>query len=222
MEAVADGLWQLRGRPRHAINVYLAGDVLVDAGTRQARARILRQLRGRPVHGHALTHVHPDHQGASHAVCTELDVPLWVGEDDAPAMEDEAVMHARVGTGAATFVQRKLWIGPPHPVTRRRREGDEVAGFVVLETPGHTPGHVAYWRESDRTLIAGDVFFNLNPLTGRPGLRPPPAAFNADTPTNYESMRRLAALEPAVVVFGHGPPLRDPGRLRDLVGRLPA
>ena len=34
MEAVADGLWQLRGRPRHAINVYLAGDVLVDAGTR--------------------------------------------------------------------------------------------------------------------------------------------------------------------------------------------
>jgi hydroxyacylglutathione hydrolase len=114
MEAVADGLWQLRGRPRHAINVYLAGDVLVDAGTRQAGKRILRQLRGRPVHAHALTHVHPDHQGASRAVCTELDVPLWVGEDDAPAMEDEAVMHARVGTGAATFVQRKLWIGPPH------------------------------------------------------------------------------------------------------------
>ena len=61
MEAVADGLWQLRGRPRHAINVYLAGDVLVDAGTRQAGKRILRQLRGRPVHAHALTHVHPDH-----------------------------------------------------------------------------------------------------------------------------------------------------------------
>jgi hydroxyacylglutathione hydrolase len=222
MEAVADGLWQLRGRPRHAINVYLAGDVLVDAGTRQAGKRILRQLRGRPVHAHALTHVHPDHQGASHAVCTELDVPLWVGEDDAPGMEDEAVMHARVGTGAATFVQRKLWIGPPHPVTRRLREGDELAGFLVLETPGHTPGHVAYWRESDRTLIAGDVFFNLNPLTGRPGLRPPPEAFNDDTARNRESMRRLAELRPEVVVFGHGPPLRDPGKLCDLVDRLPA
>jgi hypothetical protein len=35
-------------------------------------------------------------------------------------------------------------------------------------------------------------------------------------------MRRLAALEPRVVVFGHGPPLRDPGKLRDLVDRLPA
>jgi len=222
MKPVADGLWQLRGRPAHAINIYLAGDVLIDAGTKQARGRIMRQLRGRPVRGHALTHVHPDHQGSSHAVCTELDVPLWVGEDDAPAMEDEAVMQARVGTGAATFVQRKLWIGPPHPVTRRLREGDEVAGFAVLETPGHTPGHVAYWRESDRTLIAGDVFFNLNPLTGRPGLRPPPNAFNADTPTNYESMRRLAELRPAVVVFGHGPPLRRGEVLQRFVESMPS
>jgi hydroxyacylglutathione hydrolase len=64
MERVADGLFLLAGRPRHAIDVYLMGDVLVDAATRQARRRILRQLRGRPVHGHALTHVHPDHQGA--------------------------------------------------------------------------------------------------------------------------------------------------------------
>ena len=135
-------------------------------------------------------------------------------------MEDEAVMHARVGTDAPTFVQRKLWIGPPHPVTRRLREGDEVAGFAVLETPGHTPGHVAYWRESDRTLIAGDVFFNLNPLTGRPGLHPPPDAFNDDTARNRESMRRLAELRPEVVVFGHGPPLRGPGKLRDFVDGL--
>jgi hydroxyacylglutathione hydrolase len=102
-------------------------------------------------------------------------------------------------------------------VTQRLREGDEVAGFLVLETPGHTPGHVAFWRESDRTLIAGDVFFN-----GPAGAAAPPAAFNDDTARNHESMPRLAALEPRVVVFGHGPPLRDPRKLRDLVDRLPA
>jgi hydroxyacylglutathione hydrolase len=219
MERVADGLFLLAGRPRHAINVYLMGDVLVDAGTRQARRRILRQLRGRSVSGHALTHVHPDHQGASHAVCTELGIPLWVGENDADAMENAEVMAERSGGGAATVVQRSLFIGPPHPVARRLREGDEVAGFRVLETPGHTRGHVAYWRESDRSLVAGDVFFNLHPLTGRPGLRPPPAALNEDTARNRESMRRLADLEPAVVCFGHGPPLRDPGALRALAER---
>ena len=71
-----------------------------------------------------------------------------------------------------------------------------------------------------RTLIAGDVFFNLNPLTGRPGLRPPPDAINDDTARNHGSMRRLAALRPEIVVFGHGPPLRDPGKLRDFVDGL--
>jgi glyoxylase-like metal-dependent hydrolase (beta-lactamase superfamily II) len=71
-----------------------------------------------------------------------------------------------------------------------------------------------------RTLIAGDVFFNLHPLTGRPGLRPPPEAFNDDTPRNRESMRKLAALRPEVVVFGHGPPLRSGDALQRFVDGL--
>ena len=217
MQRVADGLFLLDGRPRHAINAYLMGDVLVDAGTRQARRRILRQLQGRAVRAHALTHVHPDHQGASDAVCTALDIPLWVGENDADAMESAEVMAERSGGGPETLVQRTLFTGPPHPVARRLREGDDVAGFTVLDTPGHTRGHVAYWREADRTLVAGDVFFNVNPLTGRPGLRPPPDGFNDDTEGNRESMRRLAALDPEVVVFGHGPPLRDRGALQRFI-----
>ena len=51
----------------------------------------------------------------------------------------------------------RYWAGPGHPFDRRLREGDEVAGFTVLETPGHAPGHVAFWREADRVLILGDV-----------------------------------------------------------------
>jgi glyoxylase-like metal-dependent hydrolase (beta-lactamase superfamily II) len=79
----AEGVWKLYGLPPNAINVYLVGDVLVDAGTKFAGRRILRQLEGRTVN----THVHPDHQGASHAVCERLGIPLWVGENDADAAE---------------------------------------------------------------------------------------------------------------------------------------
>lgn len=66
MRELADDLYLLAGFPPNAINVYLMGDVLIDAGTRHARGRILRQLSARTVNAHALTHAHPDHQGASH------------------------------------------------------------------------------------------------------------------------------------------------------------
>ena len=95
MKELAPGLWQLDGFPPNAINVWLMGDVLVDAGGRPDRRRILRQLRGRDVKAHALTHAHPDHQGASHAVCTELAIPFWVSERDADAAEDPRLIRQR-------------------------------------------------------------------------------------------------------------------------------
>jgi hydroxyacylglutathione hydrolase len=58
-------------------NAYLAGDVLIDAGCRQSTGRILKQLDGHQVTAHALTHAHPDHQGASHHVCDQLGIPFW-------------------------------------------------------------------------------------------------------------------------------------------------
>ena len=54
--------------------------------------------------------------------------------------------------------------GPGHPVDRKLNEGDEVAGFRVIDVPGHSAGHVAFWRESDRVLVLGDVLpSQLNP-----------------------------------------------------------
>jgi glyoxylase-like metal-dependent hydrolase (beta-lactamase superfamily II) len=102
------------------------------------------------------------------------------------------------------------------------REGDEVAGFNVLDVPGHSPGHVAYWRERDRVLIAGDVLNNMDLRTGIPGLHEPPVAFTNDPARNRESARKLAALGPALVCFGHGPPLRDPSKLSRFAGGLAA
>jgi hydroxyacylglutathione hydrolase len=220
VKQLADDLYLLRGFPPNGINVYLMGDVLVDAATRHAKRRILRQLRGRTVTAHALTHAHPDHQGASHAVCETLGIPLWCGERDVEAMETGQVVAGQPSSSLNRLIAA-AWPGPPHPVARRLREGDTAAGFAVLEVPGHSAGHVAYWREADRTLICGDVFNNMNLVTGIPGLHEPPAIFTPDPARNRESMRRLAALEPALVSFGHGPPLRDPAKLRAFTDKLP-
>jgi glyoxylase-like metal-dependent hydrolase (beta-lactamase superfamily II) len=222
VKRLADGLYLLRGSPPNAINVYLLGDVLIDAATRRAERRILRQIGGRELTAHALTHAHPDHQGASHAICERLGIPLWCGTHDVAAMETPGGIAASQPPGLLNRLQARYWTGPPHPVARALREGDEVAGFHVLEVPGHSPGHVAYWRESDRTLILGDVLNNMNVLSGVPGLHEPPRVFTPDPQRNRASARRLAALEPELVCFGHGPPLRDPGELARFIARLPA
>jgi glyoxylase-like metal-dependent hydrolase (beta-lactamase superfamily II) len=221
MKRLADDLYQLRGFPPNAINAYLAGEVLIDAATRQAERRILRQLHGHRVGAHALTHVHPDHQGASHAVCQRLSIPLWCGERDVAAMETPGHVVAEKAPQWLRSFEEQWWVGPPHLVDRVLHEGDEVAGFEVLDTPGHTIGHVSFWRGSDRVLIAGDVLNNMNLATAIPGLREPPEIFCADVARNRESIRKLAALEPALVCFGHGPPLRDSAKLTRLAEHLP-
>lgn len=220
MEPIATDLELLPSRPRHAFNAYLADGYLIDAGTRWAKQRILRALDGRPIAGHVVSHAHADHQGASAAVCAALGLDLWASEADAAAIES-GDLRDRGPVNAVTRLQLRFWAGPAHPVARRLREGDSVGSFTVLETPGHAPGHLSFWRESDRVLLAMDVLFGRHPATGRPGLHEPPAEFTLDPARNRDQIRRLAALEPAVVCFGHGPPWRDPAALAEFAAGLP-
>ena len=208
MRKIAEDVYLLDGFPPNAINVYLIGDVLLDAGTRLAKNRILRQLKGRTITAHALTHAHPDHQGASKAVCEALNIPLWCGEKDKLAMETGDLTSV-LPDNWNTRLQNLFWTGGGHPVARVLREGDTVAGFTIFEAPGHSPGQVAYWRESDRLLILGDVLNGMNLLTGIPGLHEPPKLFTVDPALNRDSARKLAKLKPALVCFGHGRPWRD-------------
>jgi len=220
MRRLVDGLYLLHGIPPYAINVYLMADVLVDAGTRQAARRILRQVRGHPVSALALTHAHPDHQGSCHKVCEALGIPLWCGASDAEAVEDPGLMLRRLPQNWPTRAIGPLMAGPAHPVARRLRDGDEVGDFTVLETPGHCAGHVSFWRAADRVLVLGDVLANFSPPAGLVGLREPPRLFSPDPAENRRSARRVAALEPALVCFGHGPPLTDTSRFVAFVRRL--
>lgn len=222
MKELAEGVFMLDGFPPNAINIYLVGETLIDAGTRQAEKRIVRQVGGRKLSAHALTHAHPDHQGSSHAICERFGIPLWCGQADVPAIEHTGGVFNPKAPSWLNKVEGRFWTGPPHPVARALSEGDEVEGFTVLEVPGHCQGHIAFWRESDRVLILGDVLANMNMITGMPGLSAPPDMFTPDPIRNRASARRIAALRPALACFGHGAPLRDPDRLADFVATLPA
>ncbi|WP_207457698.1 MBL fold metallo-hydrolase [Herbiconiux sp. SYSU D00978] len=201
MRVVAPDVHQLTGFPPNQINVYLVGDVLVDSGTASARRRVLRQLEGATLSAHVVTHAHPDHFGASHAICTTRGIPLWAGAHDVTAIETGAM---QVPASPVAGALSRMPPPPAHPVDRALREGDEVAGFTVLEVPGHTPGHIALWREADRVLLCGDVFFHLGRVTK------PPDFLTLDPERNRRSMQRLRALRPDLVLFGHGAPARRP------------
>lgn len=216
MREIVEGVWLLDGFPRYLFNVYLVGGVLIDAATRWARGRILRQLRGRDVRLVALTHCHPDHQGAARAVCRQLKVPLACHELDAPAMEGRESMWPRNGI---IRLGQFVWAGPPHPVQQQLREGDEIAGWRVIHAPGHTPGHVCYFREADRVAIVGDLLANINLITGQTGLGEPPFFFSVDVPQHRQSILKLVQLRPRVVCFGHGPPLLQGAELEAYVER---
>lgn len=222
MTELAPDVHLLTGFPKYGINWYLVGDVLIDAGGKGDKKRILKQLSGHHVSAHALTHAHPDHQGSSHGICSELGIPFLVPERDVEAAEDPDLIQARQPDHWLPKLMQFMFAGPGHPVDRVLREGDEVAGFEVLDTPGHSAGHVSFWRESDRVLIAGDVVNTMNPFTMVRGLREPLGVFTPDVAENRRSIKRIAALEPALLLVGHGPPVRDPRKLQDLAARLPA
>jgi glyoxylase-like metal-dependent hydrolase (beta-lactamase superfamily II) len=148
-------------------------------------------------------------------------LPLWCSELDADAMETEGMIMARMPRHWLSGWVGPRWVGPCYPVARRLKQGDEVGGFRVIDTPGHTVGHISFWRAADRVLIMGDVLANMCIWTGLPMLREPERIFSLDPAQNRRSALRLAELEPRVVCFGHGPPLRDLSKLHAFVARFP-
>jgi glyoxylase-like metal-dependent hydrolase (beta-lactamase superfamily II) len=220
MKELADGVLRLTERPAPLINVYLVGDVLIDAGRRWDRRRIFKQLAGRELSMVALTHVHPDHQGVAKDVCETRAVPLACHADDVDAMEGRAPVSDT--TNLASRLIGRFWQGPPHRVGRVLQEGDEVAGFRVIHAPGHTAGEVIYFRDSDRVTICGDVVRNLNYATLRAEIKEPPDAFNADTAENQRSIRKLAELRPSIILPGHGDAITDIAAFERFVERLPS
>jgi len=217
MKEMAKDVWRLDQRIAPLINVYLAGDVLIDAGRRQDRKRVFDQIGGRDLSLVALTHAHADHQGVAHELCEARQIPLACHAEDVGAMEGRRSMSS------ASAISRSIvrrWSGPPHKVDRVLRGDDEVGGFRVVHAPGHSPGEVIFFREDDGVAICGDVIRNLSYATMRARLLEPPDAFNVDSVQNRESIRKLAELEPRLILPGHGPAVRDMSAFKRFVARL--
>ncbi len=221
MRFMAPGVWRLKEVPAPTINVYLAEDVLIDAGRRWDRRRIFAELEGVEISMVALTHVHPDHQGVAKDVCEARGVPLACHADDVEAMEGKRPVQEAATSNPVNRVIRALWEGPPHEVGRVLREGDEVAGFRVVHAPGHARGEVVYFRDRDRVAICGDVIRNMSYATALPGIKQPPDLFTYDPAENRRSIRKLAALQPSLILPGHGPAVTDMDAFQAFAAGLP-
>ncbi len=208
MEQLADDVFHISMLLRHGMNAYLIGDVLVDAGGPPFGRRIAQELRHeqRQISTLVITHAHGDQAGGAPSIVEECKVPVWVGKQDVQALETGKVG----GSGLLGPAAKAMGSFKGVKAAKGLREGERVGpGFTVLHTPGHTPGHIALWRERDRLLICGDVWFNMSMKSTRSGLRPPPKTLTVDAEANREAQRRLAALAPATVCFGHGPVLQE-------------
>jgi hydroxyacylglutathione hydrolase len=221
LDRVADGVWLLRGDFRGAMNIYFIEDgdgvVQFDAGTRSMRkkaAEAARELGGlkRIVLGHA----HADHRGTA----PYLGAPVFCHPDEVTDAEgDKAVTPyfnlSLLPVAPVRWIYPLLlrrWDGGAVKVNGTVAEGDEVAGFKVLHFPGHAPGLIALWRESDRVALVSDVVYlvdsaRLKPLPHGEASVPHPA-FAWNHQEAKRSLRRLAELEPLVVGTGHEEPLR--------------
>lgn len=231
MERVADGVWLLQGDLRKGMNIYFLDDgdgvVQFDAGskamTKKARkaAESLGGLK-RIVLGHA----HADHRGTA----PYLGVPVHCHPDEVAEAESEETFWPYLDLSQLPvapvrwiypFLLRR-WDGGAVKIDGTVSEGDEVAGFKVLHFPGHAPGLIGLWRESDRLAIVSDVVYfidsaRLKPLPQGEASVPHPA-WGWDHAQAKESVRRLAALEPRTVCAGHAEPLHG-DNLRETLER---
>jgi hydroxyacylglutathione hydrolase len=221
LDRVADGVWLLRGDFRGAMNIYFIEDgdgvVQFDAGTKSMRkkaAEAARELGGlkRIVLGHA----HADHRGTA----PYLGAPVFCHPDEVTDAEgDKAVTPyfnlSLLPVAPVRWIYPLLllwWDGGAVKVNGTVSEGDELAGFKVLHFPGHAPGLIGLWRESDRVALVSDVVYlvdsaRLKPLPHGEASVPHPA-FAWNHQEAKRSVRRLAELEPLVVATGHEEPLR--------------
>jgi glyoxylase-like metal-dependent hydrolase (beta-lactamase superfamily II) len=187
------------------VNAYLVreddGWTLVDT-TMNAADQILAVAGDTPIRRIALTHGHGDHVGSLDALKEKLpDVQVLM-----PAID--AAIHA--GEREKT---KGSWPKLQTTPDVRLEPGDRVGSLEVHASPGHTPGHVAFRDARDGTLIAGDVFTSYGrvEVTNHFYWRFPLAAMaTEDKRQVVESARALRALEPTLLLVGHGPAVRDP------------
>ncbi|MHB2000040.1 MAG: ester cyclase [Solirubrobacteraceae bacterium] len=215
---IAEGVWLVQGEPGHC-SVYLIEDeggvTLFDAGARTMLRSVgsaAARLGG--VRRIVLGHGHTDHRGTAPG----LGAPVLCHQDEVVDAEGSGgFRYWPEGLAGLPTPQRQIhrilhrvaWDGGPVKISGTVKEGDEIAGFEVIDLPGHAPGLIGLWRESDRLALCSDCFYTLD-MWGRecaPHL--PERVYNHDTEQARASILKLAALEPAAAWPGHAAAVTD-------------
>ncbi|MFC5271426.1 MBL fold metallo-hydrolase [Adhaeribacter terreus] len=241
--AVADGV---TGMKIIFVNVYFvrgsegpSGNwVLVDAGLYGSAQRIKKVAEahfGKDARPSAiiLTHGHFDHVGALKELALEWNVPIYANHLEIPyltGLSSYPPPDPSVGGGAMAYMS---FMYPKKPINvgglvQPLPTDGSVPGLPEwrwFHTPGHSPGHVSFFRERDRTLIVGDAVVTRKPesalavLTDDPEICGPPTYFTPDWAAARQSVEAIAALQPNVIASGHGVPMRGE-RMRDELEEL--
>ena len=210
-------------------NVYFAGTsdnwVLIDSGVIGytdliVRAAAARFGEGRKPAAIVLTHGHYDHAGCALDLARLWEVPVYAHALEFPYLTGKSLYPQKDPTvgGAMGFLSRFF---PSRTVNLAEVLRELPAygsvpglpGWVTLHTPGHAPGHVCFWRESDGTLVAGDAIATANLdswrdiVSQKQQIARPPSPFTYDWGKARASVERIEALHPSVLACGHGEPI---------------
>jgi glyoxylase-like metal-dependent hydrolase (beta-lactamase superfamily II) len=231
-EPIASDLWRLQGNPGHC-NVYFlrhgSGVVMFDAGIKRMVGAIrdaAAELGG--LESIVLGHAHTDHRGSA----PSLGVPVRCHADAVDEAQgrggfqywEPGLKFLPLPLRAAHLaLHRRAWDGGPVQISGTVAAGDEIAaGFRVVEFPGHAPGQIALWRESDRIALTTDIFYVVDMWGRSTTPRLPVEGYSQDPDRARRSLLELADLDPAVCFPGHAAEVRDDPKLGTVAEQLRA
>jgi glyoxylase-like metal-dependent hydrolase (beta-lactamase superfamily II) len=224
---VAPGIWRLKDL---FVNVFMIQNregtewVLVDAGLKSSAQKIKTFVNdifgsgGSRPKAIVLTHAHFDHRGSLLQLAGEWGVPIYCHHQERPYLTGHSSYpppDPAVGGGLIALLSFTFPKEPINVEDHLRELPDdgavpELDDWKWMHTPGHTPGHISLFREKDGVLIAGDALVTtmqeslVAVITQKKYVGGPPKYFTPDWGAAARSARELAALEPNVLVTGHG------------------